>query len=198
MILTMFMIASRQSSQPAVAWAGHLRLHSLCLIPRNLLDDISVFGDLSFLQLLPEGSRAHRLEKCSFRGKHHAPIKATVSMSSVLSWAKASCASKRWQRGIRIWSSCVIRPLPRGPLWVQVDCQTSVLWTHCGRTHSADPRTLTKLHLHRPSLFRLAGHLALGVCILSWLCLCDNCLMLMCGAPATPFGGEFRDCIFLR
>ena len=37
----------------------------------NLLADFHVFGDWSFLKLLAEGSRADRLEKCSFHGKHH-------------------------------------------------------------------------------------------------------------------------------
>ena len=44
--------------------AGHLLSHLLCLIPRNLLDDIYAFGDWSFLTHGQE-SRADQLEKDS-------------------------------------------------------------------------------------------------------------------------------------
>ena len=116
--------------------------------------------------------------RCFFPNARPSPIRATVSVSFVLSWAKASCASKRWERGIRTWSSCVIRPLLCGLLWVRVDCHTSVLWSRCGKTQSANPRTQTKRHASSsPSLLVSlgAGHFALvcacGIgrrCILSW------------------------------
>ena len=62
--LKMFAIASHQSSQ-----LDRLLSHSLCLIPRNLLDDFRVFGDWLFLKLLVEGSSADLLGKlhASFR-----------------------------------------------------------------------------------------------------------------------------------
>ena len=62
---TMFMIACRQSSQPAVARAWSSAFALAVSHPRNLLDDICACGDWSFLRLLAEGSRADRLEKDS-------------------------------------------------------------------------------------------------------------------------------------
>ena len=61
-------------------------------------------------------------------------------------------------------------------------------------------------HLHRRTLFRLELDALPLVCarrmgrscILGWLGLSGSLLVLMCGAPATPCGGESCDCISLR
>ena len=110
----------------------------------------------------------------------------TISVSSTSSWAKASCVSKRWERGIRIWSSCVwlegssgfeqtVKRLSCGPIVVELALPFLA--------HKPDANR----HLHRRSLYRLGLNTlplvsARGTrgCFLSWLGVCDSWLMLMC------------------
>ena len=154
-------------------------LHLLCLIPRNQLDDFHVFGDWSFF-FLAEGSRADRLEKCT-HGKHHVSFRMRDHLCSGMQSPCHPCPRGRRHRArlsaggrwIRIWSSCVVRPLPHGQFWVRVDgsdCQTSVPWSHSGRTRSSDPRAQTRRHASsspklvdgEPLLNRTVSHTALS------------------------------------
>ena len=120
-ISTMFMTASHQSSQHAAARADHLLSHLLCLIPRSLLRDICVFSDCSFHKLSAE-SRADRLEKNTLSA-------STIHLSECLTISdqgqspghpcprgRRHGARPSAEREFKIWSPCLIKPLPQGLL----------------------------------------------------------------------------------
>ena len=154
MILTKFMIASRQSSNKLQL--GLIICFCTCCVSFRatswMTSTYSATSRSSSSWLRVQGLIGRRNARSMARAMLPFRMRGRLQSGPQSPCHPCSCgreyhARPSAGRGIRIWSSCVIRPLLHGSFGARVDesdSRTSLVCSHCGRTHSADPNTQTR------------------------------------------------------